>query len=192
MESMMPRKPRVIEPNVVYHVFNRRTDCQLLFPSPRAFDNFVHLLAEGVERYDVHVCAYCVMDTHWHQGIWVRDDDGATAVANFLRWLSSSHAIRFRIASGTRGHGHVYQDRYKSLAVRTEDHYLTLVRYIEANPLASGLVERAEHWPWSSLADRLSGRRQITKAGPVTLPRDWVQIVNARSTIELSEDQESE
>jgi len=188
----MPRKPRVIEPNVVYHVFNRRTDCQLLFPSPRAFDDFVHLLAEGVERYDAHICAYCVMETHWHQGIWVRDPDAATAVANFLRWLSSSHATRFRFASGTRGRGHVYQDRYTSLPVRSEDHYLTLVRYIEANPLAAGLVTRAEHWPWSSLTDRLSGRRRIAKPGPVALPRDWVQIVNARSTIELSEDQESD
>jgi len=191
----MPRKKRNIEPGLVYHVFNRRTDKQLLFPSPRAYDEFLHLIEEGRARYDVRICSYCLMDTHWHQSIWVREGAGATGVADpvtavsaYLRWLSASHAIRFRLASDTRGHGHVYQDRYKSLAVRTENHYLTLTRYIEGNPIAAGLVDRAEHWPWSSLAERINGRRRIVEAGPVPLPRDWVQRVNTRTVLEECED----
>jgi putative transposase len=177
----MPRKPRILEPNLVYHVFNRRTDRQLLFPSPRALDDFVHLLERGRDRYGVTICMYCVMDTHWHQGIWIRDADSATAVTKYLRWLSTCHAIRFRIRSSTRGDGHVYQDRYKSKPVFDEGHYLILNRYIEANPLAAGLVERAEHWPWSSLADRLTGRRRVVEDGPVGLPPNWCDIVNERS-----------
>ena len=191
----MPRKKRLLEPGLVYHVFNRRTDKQLLFPSPRAYDEFLHLVDEGRARYDVRICAYCLMDTHWHQSIWVRQTadatgvaNGGTAVAGYLRWLSASHAIRFRLSSDTRGLGHVYQDRYKSLPVRTESHYLTLTRYIEANPKVAGLVERAEHWPWSSLADRINGRRRIVEPGPVPLPRDWVQYVNTGTVVEECED----
>jgi putative transposase len=172
----------------VYHVYNRRTDCQLLFPSPPAFDNFLHLMEEGRARYDVRICSYCVMDTHWHQAIWVRDTAGVTMVARYLRWLSASHAIRFRYASGTRGHGHVYQDRYKSKRVRDEHHYITLLRYIEANPVVAGLVERAEYWPWSSLAERLNGRRKILHDGPIPLLRNWVEAVNERSALEETED----
>jgi putative transposase len=197
--KIMPRKKRHFEPGLVYHVFNRRTDKQLLFPSPRAYDDFLHLVDEGRTRYNVRVCAYCLMDTHWHQSIWVREGGdatavatGATAVAGYLRWLSASHAIRFRVASDTRGHGHVYQDRYKSLPVRTESHYLALTRYIEANAKNAGLVERAEHWPWSSLAERINGRRRIVDAGPVPLPRDWVEHVNTRTVIEDCEDVPSE
>jgi putative transposase len=191
----MPRKPRVLEEDIVYHVYNRRTDCQLLFPTPRGFDDFLHLMEEGRKRYHVRICAYSVMETHWHQSIWVRRTnpatrvtDGATDVANYLRWLSASHAIRFRIVSDTRGHGHVYQDRYKSKPVITEDHYLTLVRYIERNPLVAGLVDRAELWPWSSLAERLNGRRNILDSGPVSLPSNWLDRVNQRSTLEETED----
>jgi putative transposase len=177
----MPRLPRILEGNLVYHVYNRRTDRQLLFPSPRACDDFVHLLEKGRDRYGVRICMYCVMDTHWHQGIWIREGEGASAVARYLRWLAASHAIRFRIGSGTRGDGHVYQDRYKSKPVFDEMHYLTLNRYIEANPLAAGLVARAEHWPWSSLAERLTGRRRIVEDDPVNLPPNWCDIVNASS-----------
>ena len=175
----MPRKRRVLEPNRVYHVFNRRTDRQRLFPSRRAYRDFLELLEEGRRRYDVRICSYCLMETHWHQSIWVRERDGATNVSKYLRWLECTHAVRFRCVSGTRGHGHVYQDRYQAVPVCTDWHYLILVRYIEANPLVAGLVRRAEDWPWSSLSERLKGNRSILDPGPVVLPDDWPELVNA-------------
>ena len=176
----MPRKPRILEPNRVYHVFNRRTDRQRLFPSPRAYENFLQLVQEGVDRYRVRICGYCAIQTHWHQCIWIREDGGATAVGNYLRWLSSSHALRFRYTTATRGQGHVYQDRYKAKVVKDDFHYLTLMQYIEANPVAAGLVERAEQWPWSSFSERINGHRRILVDGPVPLPADWPIIVNTR------------
>jgi len=176
----MPRKPRVLQENFVYHVFNRRTDRQRLFPTSRAFDDFIHLMETGRERFDVRICTYCLMETHWHQAIWVRDN-GATGVSRYLRWLSARHALRFRFVSDTRGHGHVYQDRYKSVQVETDEHYLALMRYIEANPVVAGLVDRAEQWPWSGFAERLSGRRRILNEGPLPLPHDWPDIVNRPS-----------
>jgi putative transposase len=172
----------------VYHVFNRRTDRQRLFPTSRAYDDFIHLMETGRERFNVRICTFCLMETHWHQAIWVRENDGATAVSRYLRWLSSGHAQRFRVASGSRGEGHVYQDRFKSVAVETDEHYLTLIRYIEANPLNAGLVDRAEHWPWSGFTERLSGRRRIVDEGPVPLPDDWPDIVNTRPSFEEFED----
>jgi putative transposase len=156
-----------------------------LFPSPRSYDEFVDLLEAGVHRYGVRVCSYCALETHWHQAIWVRQDDGAAAVSKYLRWLSSCHALRFRFTTETRGQGHVYQDRYKARPVQDDAHYLTLVRYIEANPVVAGLVERAEQWPWSSFAERMSGRRRILDDGPVRLPEDWSDIVNASVELEL-------
>ncbi len=175
----MPRKPRVLEANRVYHVFNRRTDRQRLFPSPRSFDEFFLLMEEGRARYNVRICGYCVMETHWHQAIWIREGNGRAAAIGYLRRLSSRHALGFRAASGTRGEGHVYQDRYKAKPVDDELGYLTLLRYIEANPLAAGLVDRAEQWQWCSLAERISGRKRIVDEGPVPLPFDWLEIVNA-------------
>src|SRR5262245_63846093 len=114
----MARKSRVLEPNRVYHVFNRRADRQLLFPSPRAYDAFLDLLQEGRERYDIRICGYSLMANHWHQAIWVRET-GATPVANFFRWLCASHAGSFRRSSGTCGNGHVYQARYKAKQIES-------------------------------------------------------------------------
>ena len=176
----MPRRPRVLEENCVYHVYNRRTDRQRLFPSPRAYDQFLLLMEESRERYGVLICAYVLMDTHWHQAVWIRDQDLRQPTINYLRRLSSCHALHFRSVSRTRGDGHVYQDRYKTKVAKDETHYLTLIRYIERNPLTAGLVDRAEQWPWSSCAERHSGRRRIVDDGPLQLPRNWIDIVNGR------------
>jgi len=176
----MPRTKRVFAPNFVYHVYNRRTDRQLLFPSTSAYDEFLDLMEDGRRRYNIRICAYCLMRNHWHQAIWIRPGGGGGDASNYLRRLSSSHATRFRHETGTRGDGHVYQDRFKSPVVETDWHYLTLVRYIEANPLEAGHVRRAEEWRWSSLAERVSGNRRILEDGPVPLPSDWVEIVNSR------------
>jgi len=176
----MPRQPRVFKPNRVYHVFNRRTDRQLLFPSTIAYRDFLDLMEEGRDRYNMRICGYCVMDTHWHQSLWTREDDHGAIVGRYLRWLEACHAIRFRRRSDTRGHGHVYQDRYDCVAVEDDLHYLSLLRYIEANPVKAGIVDRAEQWPWSSFKERVSGRRRIITEGPVPLPANWSEIVNAR------------
>jgi REP-associated tyrosine transposase len=116
--------------------------------------------------------------------VWVRAEAGATAVASYVRWLSATHAIRFRIRSDTRGLGHVYQDRYKAIAAYDVNHYLTLIRYIERNPLEARIVQRAEHWSWSSLSDRLSGRRKILTEGPAPLPPNWLHVVNTQTALE--------
>ncbi len=36
--------------------------------------------------------------------------------------------------------------------IQDDDHLLTVLRYIEANPLRTGIVERAGDYPWSSFA----------------------------------------
>jgi len=65
--------------------------------------------------------------------------------------------------------------------VEQDDHLLTLCRYVERNPVAAGLVGRAEEWRWSSLWVRLRGdaqQKSILSEWPVERPRDWTRWVN--------------
>ena len=54
--------------------------------------------------------------------------------------------------------GHVWQGRFKSPVIQDDDHLLTVLRYIEANPLRAKMVERAGDYPWSSFACHGLGR----------------------------------
>jgi putative transposase len=115
------------------------------------------------------------MSNHWHLAASAEDPN---TLSGYIRWVSATHAVRYRFQTDTRGHGHVYQDRYRAEPIETAVDYIRLVKYIEANPLEAGLVDRAERYQWSSLQERLSGRRRLIEAGPWELPSDWVVIVN--------------
>ena len=79
------------------------------------------------------------------------------------------------------GHcGYVWQGRLKAFPIQKDEHLLTVVRYIERNPLRAGLVARAEDWRWSSL--RLETEGLILDPGPAPRGPDWVQFVNTPMT----------
>ena len=88
-----------------------------------------------------------------------RTEDGQ--VTDFFRRLAHTHAVRWRIAHRSVGYGHLYQGRFKSFPVQSDDHLLGLLRYVERSPVAAGLVERAQQWRWGSLWSRTRGPAEI-------------------------------
>jgi hypothetical protein len=77
---------------------------------------------------------------------------------------------RFRQHRHSVGEGHVYQGRYKNFLVQNDRHYLTLLRYVEANALRAKLVKRAQDWPWSSLTcPATSDGRILLSRGPLAV-----------------------
>jgi putative transposase len=171
----MPRARRICPPDVVFHVINRANDRRRLFFQDDDYQEFLDLLNRAMERVPMRTCAFCLMPNHWHLVLWPTTD-GDTST--FVHWLSSVHAMRVRRHSKTIGEGHVYQDRFRSFPVETGVYYWNVVRYVEANALRAGLVERAEDWRWSSLVDRTSGTPRIPLAHPMELPPAWQDRVN--------------
>jgi putative transposase len=96
-----------------------------------------------------------------------------------MRWVTLTHAQRYHVSHATVGMGHLYQGRYKSFPVQDDRHYLTVLRYIEANPLRAELVADAGQWPWSSFAVRQGRESAVTlHDGPVELPSGWGGLVH--------------
>ncbi len=87
--------------------------------------------------------------------------------------------MRLRRQTKTQGEGAVYQSRFRAIGVVDLLHFLRVCRYIERNPVAANLVERAEAWPWSSAAQRAGADTELPiDDGPMRLPSDWLAIVN--------------
>jgi len=171
----MSRPKRITLGGYVYHVLNRANGCLRIFRKSDDFLAFEQIMAEGVERFSMRICGYCVMGNHWHMLLWPRQDGD---LSQFMRWISLTHTQRYHASHGTVGIGHLYQGRFKSFPVQDDSHYLTVLRYIEANPLRAGLVERADDWPWSSLAVRLGYECPfVLSDGPIELPSNWAAIL---------------
>ena len=70
--------------------------------------------------------------------------------------------------------------------MQSNAYYLTLMRYVESNPVRAGLVEKAGQWAWSSLAIRRGKTdKPITLCkSPVQLAKQWYRMVNNQTTVD--------
>lgn len=174
----MPRRPRVAPGGLVYHVLNRAVARLALFEKDGDYEAFERILEEGLEKHPTRLLGYLVMPNHWHLVIWPRQDGELT---DFVRWVTHTHVMRWHAHFGTSGSGHLYQGRFKSFPIQTDEHFYSVLRYVERNALRAGLVDRAEDWCWSSLWRRVSGgpeARSLLHTWPLRRPRDWTRQVN--------------
>lgn len=174
----MGRPLRAAEGGYIYHVLNRANARMTIFGDAGDYDAFERVLGAAVERTGTRLLSYCVMPNHWHLVLWPRRDD---ELSRFVGWLTLTHTQRWHAHRHSTGSGHVYQGRFKSFPVAEDEHFLTLARYVERNPLRAGLVERAEAWRWSSLFRWLRGSqedRALLAAWPLSRKPGWVDHVN--------------
>ncbi|MCX6717851.1 MAG: transposase [Candidatus Taylorbacteria bacterium] len=167
----MARLPRIDVGDNLYHIINRANARLPIF-----FE----------EEYSMRILAYCLMPNHFHLVVYPHDDGD---VQKFMQWVTLTHTQRWHIKNKTVGSGHLYQGRYKSFLIEKDNHLLSVIRYVERNPLRARLVKKAENWNFSSLACRLSkdvDRGKILSLWPIQEPKDYLSFVNQ----ELNDEEE--
>ncbi|HEV3257528.1 MAG TPA: transposase [Gemmataceae bacterium] len=161
-----------------YHALNRGNRRAEVFHAEADYDRFVRLLAQAVAAFPVRLLAFCLMPNHFHLAVWPPGDRDLSAC---MHWLLTTHASRYQ--KQHRSTGHVWQGRFRAFPIQEDAHLLTVLRYIERNPLRAGLVSRAGDWRWSSLRWHLNPPQlAFLHAGPVPRPPDWAAWVNAPQT----------
>jgi putative transposase len=172
----------------VYHVLNRANGRLRLFRKDADFAAFEQVLAETHQRVPLRILAYAILQNHWHFVVWPRRGQGQQ-VAEFFRRLTVTHAQRWHAHHATSGTGHVYQGRFKSFPVATDEHLLSVLRYVERNPLRAGLVSRAEAWRWGSLWRRMHNDVEpaiVLTNSPIALGSDWTEEIKGTRVIFLT------
>jgi len=146
------------------------------------FEAFERNILKTLESRPMRICAYCLMSNHWHFVLWPERDGDLGA---FMQKLTITHVRNWQENRHRVGYGHLYQGRYKSFPVESDDHFYQVVRYVERNALRANLVARAEDWRWSSLWRRVHGTaedRWPLSLWPLPRPRDWTDLVNRPQT----------
>jgi putative transposase len=140
----MPRPLRPIADGLVYHVINRGNNRQPVFHGEGDYAAFLKAVADLKQRKAFDLFGYCLMSNHIHLLIRPRED----TISRIVQSLLVSHTHRYHRFH--HGGGHVWQGRFKSPVIQDDDHLLTVLRYIEANPLRAEIVEQAGEYRWSS------------------------------------------
>jgi putative transposase len=175
----MPRTARASQGGYCYHVVNRGNGRRTVFHKDGDYSAFEKLLRDAHERVPMRVLAYCLMPNHFHLALWPHEDGD---LSRYMGWLLTAHVRRYH--QHYHSTGHVWQGRFRAFPIQEDDHLLTVLRYIERNPVRAGLVELAQYWRWSSAA-LLDGKicpRPTIDPGPVPRPDDWLRHVNEPQT----------
>ena len=125
----MPRRTRRDKPGRLHHAVNRGQDRQKIFHRDADYRFFLALLACAVLRGRIRLHAYCLMPNHFH--LLVESVDGK--LSETMQWIQGRYAAYF---NATHEHtGHVFEGRFRSYPITSVAYLLTLIRYIDRNPI---------------------------------------------------------
>ena len=137
----------------------RGNNRQVIFFNTICFDYFLNLVAESAKKFDHKLLCFCLMSNHAHLLVHIHNDSLSAVMQNinhrYARWFNHKNN---RI-------GHLFQGRYRSIAVNNEDYLVNLCRYIHFNPVEAKIVSHPADYLWSSHQYYLSNA-----------PPDWMDI----------------
>ena len=153
----MPRRARLDSPGTLHHVIVRGIEKRRIVDDDQDRETFTQRLGDLAQRSETGVYAWSLMNNHAH--ILLRS--GPQGLSSFMRKLLSSYAGGYNRRH--RRHGHLFQNRYKSIIVDEDAYFKELVRYIHLNPLRAGLVQslsQLDGYRWSGHS-ALMGHRDL-------------------------------
>jgi len=139
-----------------YHLYNRGAHRQPIFLET---DNYLFVLSKikgYITELSLTIIAYCLMPNHYH--LFVRQD-GEERAGKLAQLVFNSYVKAYN----KRYHhsGTLFEGPYNARIIDNESYLLHLCRYIHANPVKDGLVEKLEEWPYSNYLEWI-GRRAGT------------------------------
>jgi len=93
----------------------------------------------------VEIIAYCLMPTHFHLILKQLKENG---ISIFMNHILNSYTRYFNVKHGRKGP--LWEARFKSVLVESDEYLIHLTRYIHLNPATAMLVNKPENWKFSS------------------------------------------
>ena len=157
----MARLPRYVIPGQPQHIIQRGNNRQVIFAADADYQFFRDALVEAAERHGLAIHAYVWMTNHIHLLATPGFED---SISKTFQSVGRRYVQYFNFTY--KRSGTLWEGRYRATVVDSERYLLTLMRYIELNPVRAGMVAVPQDYPWSSYRRNASG-----ESGPNA---DWL------------------
>jgi len=149
----MARLARLNLPGIPQHIVQRGNNRQACFFTEQDYTVYLSKLKEYSQKYNVAVHSYILMTNHVHLLATPREGNGVS------RLIQSLGRYYVRYVNQTYGRsGTLWEGRYKSTLIDSDNYFLVVSRYIELNPVRAQMVKHPAEYPWSSYQNNAEGR----------------------------------
>ena len=153
----MPRRARIVLPDVTLHLIQRGNNRQACFFHAEDYRTYLEWLHEYACQCACEVHAYVLMTNHVHLLLTPSKADSAGMLMKRLGQRYVQYINRTYRRSGT-----LWEGRFKSCLVNEGAYVLGCYRYIELNPVRAGMVEHPANYAWSSYRANAQNERSAT------------------------------
>ena len=152
----MPRQARKESGSGIYHVMLRGVNRQVIFQDDEDRIRFLTVLknVKAVSGFRLH--AFCLMPNHVH----LLMEQAGEPLGTVFKRIGVSYAGWYNKKYDRVGH--LFQDRFRSENVETDQYYMTALRYILWNPVKAGMVSAPGRYRWSSYLAYEKGTGSLT------------------------------
>ncbi len=140
----MPRQQRRKSESGIYHVMLRGINQQQIFQDEEDNLKFLQIVKECKAISEFKLFAYCLMENHVHLLI----KEGKEPIELIFKRIGNRFVYWYN--TKYKRVGHLFQDRYRSEPVETDEYFLTVLRYIHQNPVKAGIVKSCGKYRFSS------------------------------------------
>jgi putative transposase len=140
----MPRSERYQEGGEIYHVTTRSVRRQQLYRDFHDYEFFERLLGWVCADQKWRCIAHCLMPNHYHTLVELTEPNLSAG----MHRLNFRYAVRFNQRYDLTGH--VFERRFYSTPMESEEHLFEAARYIVLNPVRAQLCSHPGLWRWSS------------------------------------------
>ena len=131
----MPRQSRIDAPGALHHLIIRGIERKVIFKDDADRFEFIERIESIFSESSTQCFAWALMSNHVH----ILTRTAETPIATLMRRLLTGYAMAFNRRH--HRHGHLFQNRYKSILCQEDAYLLELTRYIHLNPLRAGIVK---------------------------------------------------
>lgn len=150
---LLPRKARIWYPGASYHIMCRGNHRHDIYRDDEDRQVYLTLLRETKKEYNFHLHSYCLMTNHVHLHIETVDIN----ISIIMKRINLLYAQFFN--NKYNFVGHLFQDRFKSELIETDQYHLEISKYIHLNPVQANMTELPIDYTWSSYRVYMSIRQ---------------------------------
>ncbi len=139
----MPRQARQYSESGYMHIYIRGNGKQIIFEDRKDYIYYLNLLKQYSIETNVSICTFCLMENHVHLIVY----DPGHNISQMMRKLGMTYAGTFN--KKYHRTGHLFDGRFRSVPIESENYLLTAFRYVLNNPRKAGICSASEY-PWNS------------------------------------------